>query len=53
MPSASFFDREVPPLRHATVHRLKREFPALTIVLNGGVAGDGAIAEPLCTMWMA
>ncbi len=40
-------NREVPPLRHATVHRLKREFPALTIVLNGGVAGDGAIAEQL------
>jgi tRNA-dihydrouridine synthase A len=30
-------NREVPPLRHADVHRLKREFPALTIVLNGGL----------------
>ena len=30
-------NRELPPLRHAFVHRLKRDFPALTIVLNGGV----------------
>jgi tRNA-dihydrouridine synthase A len=30
-------NRELPPLRYPTVHRLKRDFPALTIVLNGGV----------------
>jgi tRNA-dihydrouridine synthase A len=30
-------NREVPALRHAEVHRLKREFPQLTIVLNGGL----------------
>ncbi len=30
-------NRELPPLRYATVHRLKQEFPALTIVLNGGL----------------
>jgi tRNA-dihydrouridine synthase A len=30
-------NREVPPLRHEVVHRLKREFPALEIVLNGGI----------------
>jgi tRNA-dihydrouridine synthase A len=30
-------NREVPPLRYAEVHRLKREFPDLEIVLNGGV----------------
>jgi tRNA-dihydrouridine synthase A len=31
-------NREVPPLDYARVHRLKSEFPALTIVLNGGLA---------------
>jgi len=30
-------NREVPPLRYAEVHRLKREFPALEIVVNGGI----------------
>jgi tRNA-dihydrouridine synthase A len=40
-------NREVPPLRYEVVHRLKGDFPALTIVLNGGLASDGAIAEQL------
>jgi tRNA-dihydrouridine synthase A len=40
-------NREVPPLRYETVYRLKREFPALTIVLNGGVATDDEIATHL------
>ena len=40
-------NREVPPLRYDMVYRLKREFPALTIVLNGGVNDDEAIAEHL------
>jgi tRNA-dihydrouridine synthase A len=40
-------NREVPPLRYEVVHRLKRDFPALTIVLNGGLAGDAAIAAQL------
>ena len=40
-------NREVPPLRHAFVHQLKRDFPALTIVINGGLAGDEAIAAQL------
>ncbi|HSN33485.1 MAG TPA: tRNA dihydrouridine(20/20a) synthase DusA, partial [Ideonella sp.] len=31
-------NREVPPLRYEVVHRLKREFPSLTVVLNGGLA---------------
>ena len=30
-------NREVPRLRYDVVHRLKREFPQLTIVLNGGL----------------
>ncbi|MHB1121188.1 MAG: tRNA dihydrouridine(20/20a) synthase DusA [Ramlibacter sp.] len=29
-------NREVPPLRYELVHRLKREFPHLTFVINGG-----------------
>ncbi|HET8883748.1 MAG TPA: tRNA dihydrouridine(20/20a) synthase DusA [Solimonas sp.] len=30
-------NREIPPLRYEAVHRLKQEFPQLTIVLNGGL----------------
>jgi tRNA-dihydrouridine synthase A len=40
-------NREVPPLRHEFVYRLKRDFPALTIVLNGGVGSNDAISEHL------
>ena len=31
-------NREIPPLNYERVYRLKREFPDLTIVINGGVA---------------
>ena len=40
-------NRELPPLRYETVHRLKRDFPALTIVLNGGVTTNAQIEEQL------
>ena len=30
-------NREIPPLRHEYAYRLKRDFPALEIILNGGV----------------
>jgi tRNA-dihydrouridine synthase A len=40
-------NREVPPLRYEFVYRLKREFPHLTIVLNGGVTGNEQIDEHL------
>ena len=40
-------NREIPPLRYATVYRLKADFPHLTIVVNGGVDDDEAIAEHL------
>jgi tRNA-dihydrouridine synthase A len=30
-------NREVPPLDYPRVYRLKQEFPALTIVINGGI----------------
>ena len=36
-------NREVPPLRYEFVRRLKRDFPAATIVLNGGLASWDAI----------
>jgi tRNA-dihydrouridine synthase A len=40
-------NREVPPLRHDVVHRLKSEFPRLTIVVNGGIATHEQIAAQL------
>ncbi len=40
-------NREIPPLRHEMVYALKRDFPALTIVLNGGVTTDAQIGEHL------
>ncbi|GMV47285.1 MAG: hypothetical protein AMXMBFR66_26830 [Pseudomonadota bacterium] len=40
-------NRELPPLRHELVGRLKCDFPALTIVANGGLADDEAIARTL------
>ena len=40
-------NRELPPLRYELVHQLKREFPALTMVLNGGVKTNAQIAEQL------
>ncbi len=30
-------NREVPPLDYPRVHRLKRDFPELTVILNGGI----------------
>ena len=43
-------NREVPPLRHAEVHRLKREFPELTIVLNGGLLCDDDVDRHLALL---
>jgi len=47
-------NREVPPLRYAYVRTLKRDFPALTIVLNGGLTDwntiDHEIAHVDCVM---
>jgi tRNA-dihydrouridine synthase A len=31
-------NREIPPLRYEAVYRLKKDFPALEIILNGGLA---------------
>ena len=35
-------NREIPPLRHEVVHRLKRDFPHLTIAVNGGITHRAA-----------
>jgi tRNA-dihydrouridine synthase A len=43
-------NREVPPLRHDVVHRLKREFPALTFVTNGGITRWDAIERELAAV---
>jgi tRNA-dihydrouridine synthase A len=40
-------NRELPPLRYETVQRLKRDFPTLTIVLNGGLKTTAQIDEQL------
>ena len=40
-------NREVPPLRYEVVRQLKRDFPALTIVLNGGLTDYDTIVREL------
>jgi len=40
-------NREVPPLRYEMVHRLKKEFPDLTICVNGGVTTDAQASDQL------
>ena len=40
-------NREVPPLKYGYVYRLKQDFPALTIVINGGITKKGEIEEHL------
>jgi tRNA-dihydrouridine synthase A len=40
-------NREIPPLRYEMVHQLKRDFPHLVIVLNGGITGNDEIASHL------
>ncbi|MCB1776473.1 MAG: tRNA dihydrouridine(20/20a) synthase DusA [Candidatus Competibacteraceae bacterium] len=40
-------NREIPPLRYEVVQRLKRDFPKLTVVLNGGLTTLNQVAEQL------
>ena len=40
-------NREVPPLRYELVHRLKQDFPHLTIAINGGITTNAQIFEQL------
>ena len=43
-------NREIPPLRYELVHRLKRDFPGLTIVINGGITCDAQVREQLALL---
>ena len=43
-------NREIPPLRYEMVHRLKRDFPELEIVINGGITSLDAAAEQLARL---
>ncbi len=40
-------NRELPPLRYDFVYRLKTDFPALRIVINGGVTSDAEVLHHL------
>ncbi len=40
-------NREIPPLNYAHAHRLKRERPALPVVLNGGLKDVDAVRSQL------
>ena len=40
-------NREIPPLKYPYVHQLKKDFPALTIVLNGGANSTVEIHQHL------
>ena len=40
-------NREIPPLRYEIAYQLKREFPELEILINGGVKSDDEIAAQL------
>jgi tRNA-dihydrouridine synthase A len=40
-------NREVPPLRYETVHRLKRDFPHLLFAVNGGITTAQQVTEQL------
>jgi tRNA-dihydrouridine synthase A len=40
-------NREIPPLRYELVHRLKQDFPRLTIAVNGGITTSVQIADQL------
>ncbi len=40
-------NREIPPLRHEIVHRLKQDFPSLEVILNGGITDLDAAATQL------
>jgi tRNA-dihydrouridine synthase A len=43
-------NREIPPLRYDVVHRLKADFPQLTIILNGGLKDLDTMAEELARL---
>lgn len=40
-------NREIPPLRYDTVHQLKKDFPNLEIIINGGIKNLKAAKQQL------
>lgn len=40
-------NREIPPLQHERVHRLKSAFPELEIIINGGIGSDAEVVGHL------
>ncbi len=40
-------NRELPPLRYGVVHQLKRDYPSLEIIMNGGIVTIEACREAL------
>ncbi|QIL80084.1 tRNA dihydrouridine(20/20a) synthase DusA [Diaphorobacter sp. HDW4A] len=40
-------NREIPPLRYDVVAQLKKDFPQLTIAINGGFVADSAVLDQL------
>ena len=40
-------NRTVPPLRYDVVHRLRREFPDLELIINGGIETEAGIRQHL------
>jgi tRNA-dihydrouridine synthase A len=40
-------NREIPPLKYDYVYQLKRDFPTLTIVINGGIVAHDILAVQL------
>ena len=40
-------NRDIPPLRYSLVHQLKKDFPHLTIAINGGITSHAQITEQL------
>ncbi|QEY26333.1 tRNA dihydrouridine(20/20a) synthase DusA [Neisseria zalophi] len=40
-------NREIPPLKYEYIYQLKRDFPTLEIIINGGITTNEQIAEHL------
>ena len=40
-------NREVPPLRYELVHRLKKDFPGITVCVNGGLTTEAQVSAQL------
>jgi tRNA-dihydrouridine synthase A len=40
-------NREIPPLSYETVHNLKRDFPDLEVIINGGITNLDQVSEQL------